>query len=68
MSDEDYCAASLCPDALQFVMQEVASLRVESSEGLVHKEDIGLGGQGAGQRHALSHSTGKLVSIAVFKL
>ena len=68
MGDENYRAAGLRPDALQFVMQEVAGLRIQRSEGFVHQQNIGLGGQGAGQGHALPHSTRKLMSIAVFKL
>ena len=41
-------APGLRPDALQFVVQQVAGLSIERGEGLIHQQDIGLGGQGSG--------------------
>jgi hypothetical protein len=54
--DEDDGAPGLCPKALEFVVKQVASLRVKRREGFVHEKNIGLGGKGAGQRYALAHS------------
>src|ERR1700758_4235629 len=68
MRDEDDGAAGFCPDALQFVVQQVSSLRVQRGEWLVHQEDIWLSGQSTRQRNALSHSSGKLMCITVSEL
>ncbi len=53
---EDDGASGLAPDALQFVVQQVAGLGVERGEGLVHQENVGLGGQRACDGDALPHS------------
>ncbi len=34
--------------------------RIEARGRLVEKDDLGIEGQGAGQRHALGHAAGKL--------
>ncbi len=65
--DEDDGASGFAPDALEFVVQQVAGLRVESGERLVHQKDVGLGGQGAGNGYALPHAARKLVNVAVLK-
>src|SRR5579864_2067952 len=56
------------PDALQFVVQQVASLSVKCGEGLVHQQHVGLGGQRARQSHTLPHSARKLMDVAVLEL
>src|SRR5215471_3308843 len=38
--NEDDGASGLAPDALEFVMQQVAGLGVESGERLVHQKDV----------------------------
>ena len=58
VSNENDGAAGFRPDALQFVVQQIASLRVECGEGFVHQQDVRLGGQSASQCDALPHSAG----------
>ena len=67
VGDENDGASGLAPDALQFVVQQVASLGVERGEGFVHQQNIGLGGKRAGDGHALPHAAGELVSVAVLE-
>ena len=45
MRDEDDGAAGFRPYALQFIVQQIASLGVERGERLVHQQDVRLGGQ-----------------------
>src|SRR5260370_11299786 len=40
VSDEDDGAAGLCPDALQFVVQQVAGLGIQGGERFIHQQDI----------------------------
>src|SRR5689334_10249524 len=62
MREEDDGAAGFCPDALEFVVQEVAGLGVERRKGLVHEENIGFGCEGASQGYSLPHAARELVS------
>ena len=68
VGDEDDGASGLAPDALEFVVQQVASLGVERGEGLVHQENVGFGGESAGDGNALAHAAGKLMDVALFEL
>src|SRR6202007_1012613 len=67
VGDEDDGASGFAPDALQFIVQQVASLRVKRGERFVHQKDVGFGGEGAGNGNALAHAAGKLMDVAVFK-
>ena len=68
MRHKDDRASSLAPDTLQFVVQQVAGLGIESGERFVHQQDVGFGGERAGDSDALPHAAGELVNVAVFKL
>ena len=61
-------ASGLAPDALQLVVQQVTSLGVEGGERFVHQQNVGFGGQSAGDGHALPHAARELVDVALFKL
>jgi hypothetical protein len=39
-------------------VEEVAGLRVQGREWFVHQQDVGFGGEGSGEGHALPHPTG----------
>ena len=49
-------------------MEQVARLRIQRSERLVHQQDVRLGGQGARQSDPLPHAARKLVRVAVAEL
>lgn len=49
----------------QLVLHVRADQRVEGAEGLVHEDDLSVGGQRAGQADTLAHATGKLVRIGL---
>ena len=55
--DEDDGAPGLGPNALQLVMQQVASLGIKGSEGFIHQQDVRLGGQSASQSYTLAHAS-----------
>src|SRR5882724_912738 len=68
VGDKDDGLPGLAPDALELVVEEVAGLRIQSSEWLIHQEDVGLHGQCASQRHALLHASRKLMWMVLFEL
>ncbi len=45
------------PDAFELVVEKVAGLGIERRKRLVHQQHVGFGCKGAGERHALPHST-----------
>ena len=49
----------------QLVLQALADQRIEGRVGLVHEQDLGIGGEGAGEAHALLHAAGELVRMVV---
>ncbi len=54
----------LCSRALQveqLVLEAVADQRVERRERLVHQQDVGVGGERAGEADPLLHAAGELV-------
>src|SRR6266481_7771950 len=68
VGDEDDGLPGLAPDAFELVVEEVAGLRIQSCEWLVHQQHVRLHGQRASQRHALLHATGKLMRMVLFEL
>ena len=46
----------------ELVLQLVADQRIERRERLVHEQDVGVGGEGAGEADALLHAAGQLVA------
>ena len=65
VGDQDDGLAFLGPDLLELVLQLGARQRVERREGLVEQQDVGIGGQRAGDGDALAHAAGKLGRPAV---
>ena len=66
--NENDGASGFAPDTLQFVVEQIAGLRVERSERLVHQQDIGLSGKRPRNGNTLAHSSGKLVNVAFLEL
>jgi hypothetical protein len=63
--DEDGGDAEFALDRADLVAQRHAHLGVERRQRLVEQQQLGLGRQRAGQRHALLLAAGQLVGIAV---
>ena len=61
VGDEQDREAAARPHPLELVVEDVAGHGVEGAEGLVHEQDVGVLGQGPGQRHPLAHAAGQLV-------
>ena len=57
--------ARRAPDALDLALEDLARLRVQRSERLVHQQHRGIAGERAGDGAALAHPAGELVRIAV---
>ena len=51
----------------QVVLHLAAYQRIQRREGLVHQQDLGIGGQRAGQPHPLLHAAGELMRILVLE-
>ena len=51
----------------QVVLHLAAYQRIQRREGLVHQQDLGIGGQCAGQPHPLLHATGELVRVLMLE-
>src|SRR5437016_1609400 len=58
-------APRLHPRPLHLTLQQFARLRVEGAERLVAQQDVGVGGERAGERHALPHACRELVGLRV---
>ncbi len=56
VGDEDDGLALGLPQRQQLELQPLAGQRVERAERLVHEQDERVGGQRAGDRHALAHA------------
>src|SRR2546423_3965725 len=67
VSDENDRPAGVTPDALEFIVQKVAGLRIERGKGLIHQENVRFGGEGARDGNTLSHATRKLVDVALLE-
>ena len=61
VADEDDGLVQPLLQLEQIVLQLVADQRVEGGERLVHQQDVGVGGEGAGEPDALLHAAGELV-------
>lgn len=51
----------------QLVLHVAADQRVERAEGLVHQQQVRVGGERAGQAHTLLHTAGQLVGPGVLQ-
>src|SRR6202012_142125 len=67
VSDEDDSAAFGLPDAEKFAAHDKASDGVESAEGFIEIENVGIHRQSAGDLDALLHAAGKVGGIGVFE-
>ena len=65
--DEDDRLARGAPDALDLALQDLARLRVERGERLVHQQHGGIGRQRARDGAALAHAARELVRVAVLE-
>ncbi len=69
MRDEDHGLAffGTFHELQQLLLQDLAGLRVERSEWLVHQQYGGIDGQRAHEADALLHAAGKLVRILLLE-
>ena len=69
MGDEDHRLALVGPlhEGKQFLLQDLARLRVERSERLVHQQDRRVHHERAHEADALLHAPGQLVRIMALK-
>src|ERR1051326_6837330 len=65
--DEDDGDAQVLPDAAELHLHELARLRVESAERLVHEQDLRLQRQRSSKSNTLLHATRQLVRVAVLE-
>ena len=63
VGDEQDRLAELALQVDELVLHLPADERVERGEGLVHEQDVGLGGQGPGQADPLLHATRELTGL-----
>src|ERR1700749_3707216 len=68
MRDKDHGLAQLLLQFHKFMLQLRAGNGIERAEGLVHEQDLRIGGKSAGQADALALSAGKLIGITLRKL
>jgi hypothetical protein len=66
--DEDHRLLVALPEAQQLDLHQLAGLRVERAEGLVHEEDRRLDDQCPSEVRALAHSARELVRVAFGEL
>ena len=68
VGDEEDGFAEVGQESAEHVLHLGAGEGVECAEGLVHQQDGGLGGKGAGEADALALSAGELVGKTVGKM
>ena len=67
VGDEQDGLAPLLPDAHQLGLHDLAGLRIERGERLVHQQDFGIDRERAGEIDALAHAAGELARIIVLE-
>ena len=65
MGDEDSGEVDVFLEVEQPAAEFLADLGIERAERLVEEEDLGLGGEGAGEGDALALAAGELVGVAL---
>ena len=65
--DEDDGAPPVPPDVQHLALHALAGGLVEADERLVHEDEIGVGGEGTRDGHALLHAAGDLVRIVALE-
>ena len=68
VGNEDHRLARFVPKRLQFFLHQLAVLRIERAERLVHQQNARVEGQGASNGDALLHAAGELGRIVIAKL
>ena len=68
MADEQDGLLQLLLQGEQLVLQVGPDQRIERRERLVHQQDVGVGGEGAGEADTLLHAAGELVGELVAPL
>lgn len=67
MGDEQDRGAQLLPELQQLVLHDGLGLHVERAERLVHQENPRIVDEGRSHCHALAHTAGQLVRVAVLE-
>ena len=67
MRHQQLAVTALVPQAQEHELHVFAQKGVERREGLVHKQEVCLHGDGAGKRQALLHATRKLAGPGLLK-
>ena len=67
MGDEDDGLLIDLPDPLEVRLQEVAGLRIECTEGLVHQKDARIDRERSRKPDALLHAARKLARVALLE-
>jgi hypothetical protein len=65
--DQNDGARPLGQNTRQLLPHPQPSQVIQRGERLIHKQDVRVAGEGAGQFHQLPHAAGKLVGIMVFE-
>src|SRR2546426_9721166 len=68
VGDEDHGLLVLLPDPQELLLHDLARLRVQRPEGLVHQEHRGVVGQRPRDGHPLLHAAGKLARVLALVL
>ena len=63
--EEHRRAGASAGQALEFGLHQLARLGVERGKGLVHEQELGFRGEGAGERGTLLHAAGELARPGV---
>ena len=63
--DKNDRLSSCSPDLLQFLVQNVACLGIQSREGFIHQENFRVNGQCPRQGHALLHASGEFMDVGM---
>src|SRR5262249_566289 len=68
MGDEQHRLARRIPNLLQLLLQQLAVLRVERTERLIHQQNARIEREQARESHALLHAARQLARIVVAEL
>ena len=63
MGDEQNCLAVALPQVRKHLLHDLARLRIQCAEGLIHQQNLRVIREGARDRGPLLHSTGKRLGV-----